>query len=260
MSSMNAGMKADAPSWLAFHKVNPQAALRLFCFHYAGGSAQVFQTWHDLLPTVEVCPVQLPGRGNRIKEGSISRIVPLVEQLAREISPKLDMPYAFFGHSMGALVCFELARLLRRERGSKPAHLFVSGRHAPQLPDTSPPVHNLPDEEFIERLRDYNNTPEAVLRHPELMGLMLPFLRADFELCETYVYQPDAPFDCPLTAFGGLGDGGLRREALEAWREHTTGQFSLRMFPGEHFFINDSRPLLLQVLARELYLLTQRQG
>ena len=85
---------------------------------------------------------------------------------------------------------------------------------------------------------------------------MLPFLRADFELCDTYAYQPDAPFDCPLTAFGGLGDGGVRREDLEAWREHTTGPFSLRMFPGEHFFINDSRPLLLQVLARELYQLT----
>lgn len=256
MSSMNTGLKPGAPSWLAFHKLNPRASLRLFCFHYAGGSAQVFRDWHDLLPTVEVCPVQLPGRGTRIKEGSITRIAPLVEQLARDLSPKLDMPFAFFGHSMGALVGFELARLLRRERGLKPAQLFVSGRRAPQLRDDAPPSHNLPDDEFIELLRAYKGTPEEALRHPELMTLMLPFLRADFELCETYAYQPEAPFDCPLTAFGGLGDGGIRREQLDAWREHTTGSFSLRMFPGEHFFINDNRPLLLQVLARELYQLT----
>ncbi|MET0647739.1 MAG: alpha/beta fold hydrolase [Pyrinomonadaceae bacterium] len=256
MSSMNTGLKSDAPSWLAFHKPNPRASLRLFCFHYAGGSAQVFREWHDLLPTVEVCPVQLPGRGTRIREGSVRRVAPLVEQLARELAPKLDVPFAFFGHSMGALIGFELARRLRRERGLEPAQLFLSGRRAPQLRDAGPPLHDLPDDEFIERLRDYKGTPEEVLRHPELMGLMLPFLRADFELCDTYAHQPDAPFDCPLTALGGLSDSGVRREDLEAWREHTTGTFSLRMFPGEHFFMNDSQPLLLQVLARELYRLT----
>ena len=170
MSSMNTGPKSDAPSWLAFHKLNPQARLRLFCFHYAGGSARVFREWHDLLPTVEVCPLQLPGRGTRIKEGSVRRVAPLVEQLARELSPKLDMPFAFFGHSMGALIGFELARLLRRERGLNPAHLFISGRRAPQLRAAGPPIHNLPDDEFIERLRDYNGTPEEVLRHPRADG------------------------------------------------------------------------------------------
>lgn len=246
------------PVWLAFHKPNPQADVRLFCFPYAGGGAHIYRGWKDLLPNLEVCPVQLPGRGARIREPQVKRLPALVEALARDLLPKLDKPFAFFGHSMGALISFELARLLRREHGLAPSHMFLSGRPAPQTERDAAPIHNLPDAEFIEQIRAYEGTPEEVLQHPELMELMAPFLRADFELCETYDYSPEPPFDCPLTVFGGLQDTGVSRQSLEAWREHTTGHFSLRMFPGNHFFINDSQPFFLQVLSRELYMLTQK--
>jgi medium-chain acyl-[acyl-carrier-protein] hydrolase len=248
----------QTPPWLAFHRPNPGASLRLFCFPYAGGSAQIYRAWTGLLPTVEVCPVQLPGRGRRMKEGSFTSLVPLVENLARDLLPQLDKPFAFFGHSMGALISFELARFLRREHGLLPAQLFLSARRAPQLPNTERPLHDLPEAEFIKELRLLDGTPEEVLEHRELLSLMLPFLRADFEVCETYAYQPEPALDCPITAFGGLQDHGVSRAQLDAWREHTTGAFSLRMFPGAHFFINDgSQSSLLQVLSRELYTLAQ---
>ena len=248
--------RAGAPSPLAFHRPNPGASLRLFCFPYAGGSAQVYREWGGLLPTVEVCPVQIPGRGARMFEGCHKSLPLLVETLARDLLPHFDRPFAFFGHSMGALVGFELARLLRREHGLSPSHLFVSGRRAPQLPAEERRLHALPEPEFMEELRLLNGTPREALEHPELMALMAPILRADFQVCETYEYAPARPLDCSVTAFGGLQDR-VTREQLQGWAEQTGGRFLLRMFPGDHFFINESRPLLLQTLVRGLHAVEQ---
>jgi medium-chain acyl-[acyl-carrier-protein] hydrolase len=157
---------------------------------------------------------------------------------------------------MGGLIGFELARLLRREYGLNPVHLFVSGRRAPQIPDSDPPIHALPDFEFLEELRHFNGTPEAVLENTELMQLLLPVLRADFAVIETYVYTPGPALDCSITAFGGLQDCEVRCDRLEAWREQTNASFSLQMLPGDHFFLNSAQPLLLQALSRELHQLT----
>lgn len=153
---------------------------------------------------------------------------------------------------MGALIAFELARLLRKEYGLSPLQLFVSGRNAPQLPITDSPLYNLPEAEFIEALRRLNGTPHEVLEHEELMQFMLPVLRGDFTVCETYAYSDDAPLDCPITAFGGVEDKDVRRERLESWLMQTNASFLLRMFPGDHFFINTARPSLLLALTREL--------
>ncbi len=175
--------------WLRSPKPNPQASLRLFCFPYVGGGALIFRTWPNSLPaTAEVCPVELPGRGTRLKETPFTRLLPLVQALAQALLPHLDKPFAFFGHSMGALISFELTRQLRRLYGLVPLHLFVSAHRAPQLPDPDPPIHTLPEAEFMEELRCLNGTPKEVLEQPELMELMLPILRADFALCETYIY------------------------------------------------------------------------
>ncbi|MFL6253976.1 MAG: thioesterase II family protein [Pyrinomonadaceae bacterium] len=245
--------QTDAAQWFKSPAPNSRSRVRLFCFPYAGGSAAIFHHWSRSLPhDIEVCPVMLPGRGSRMREPPLTRLSTLVEQLARAIEPYLDKPFAFFGHSMGAFIGFELARSLRRQAGVEPAHLFVSGCRAPQLPDSQPLAYDLPDHEFIEYLRELNGTPEEMLGHPELMALMMPLLRADFEAVSTYVYADDAALSCPISAYGGLRDATTTREDLAPWSELTTGRFVLRMFDGDHFFIQHAAPLLLATLSREL--------
>jgi len=240
-------------SWIAFRKPNPQARLRLFCFPYAGTGASIFRTWSEGLPAdVEVCPVQFPGRGTRLKETPFTELLPLVQALAQALVPLLDKPFAFFGHSLGALVSFELARQLRRQAGVQPVRLFVSADRAPQIPQRDRPIHALPDSEFLVELRRLNGIPEKVLEDVELMQVMLPVLRADFAVYETYVYSVEAPLNCPISIFGGLRDHRVSRDDLEAWRDQTSVSFSLQMFPGDHFFLNTTQPLLLQVLSEEL--------
>ena len=244
----------SANSWLASCKPKPRARLRLFCFPYAGGGASIYQTWAEKLPdTVEVCPVQLPGRETRIRERAFTDVTLLVEVLAPAILPLLDKPYAFFGHSMGGLISFELARYLRRHQGPLPIHLFISGRGAPQITSSETAKSVLPEDEFIEELIRLNGTPPEVLDNPELMMMMIPLLRADFLLCESYTYKNEPPLDCPISVFGGLQDGETGPEKLEGWREQTTRGFVRRMLPGDHFFLHSHRADLLRLLAQELH-------
>lgn len=227
--------------------------IRLFCFPYAGGSAHVYRKWSTDLPkAIEVHPIELPGRGTRLKEKPFHRMAPLVKSLANTVRFRLDKPFAFFGHSLGALIAFELTRYLRREQGPHPCHLFVSGHQAPQVADSDPPISSLSDKAFKERLRSYNGTPHEVLEHTELMELMLPILRTDFEVNETYVYSRENPLECPVTALGGLQDHAVSRKSLEAWHEETSSSFMVRLFPGDHFYLNKDPLLLLQAIAQEL--------
>lgn len=240
-------------AWLAYRRVNPQAGLRLFCFPYAGGSASIFAAWPNQLPThIEVCPVQLPGRETRIKEAPYKRLTMLVEALARELSPFLDKPFAFFGHSMGALISFELTRHLRRTGGPQPGHLFVSAARAPHTPDTEPPIHHLPEKEFIEALKAYNGTPEPVLQHEELMEIILPYLRADFEICETHTYQAEEPLPMPFTVLGGWEDKKIEANQLGAWRDLTSSTCTIKMFSGDHFFLLKYRQQILETISSQL--------
>lgn len=248
-----------APSnpWVTYPKPNPHASLRLFCFPYAGGGALSFRGWPDRLPpTIEVCPIELPGRGMRLREAPFTRLSLLVEAIAQSLLPHLDKPFAFFGHSMGALISFELARLLLRANGCSLTHLFISGRRAPQIPEPKPPIHRLPETEFLEELRHLNGTPEAVLANEELMQLLLPTLRADFAVLETYTYRLEPPLNYPITAFGGLQDPDVSCEMLGAWRDQTSTTFSLQMLPGDHFFLHTAQPLLLQSLNQALNRIT----
>jgi len=245
--------------WLAYHKPNPQADMRLFCFPYAGGSAAIYRMWADQLPkNLEICPVQLPGRGTRLNDRFFTRLMPMVEALAPALRSYCDRPFAFFGHSMGAAIAFELARHLRQQYHCEPEHLFVSGRNAPQVPDTDPFTYDLPEPEFIEEVRRLNGTPKEVLEHPELMQLMLPLLRADFSVIQTYVYVAGEPLNSSITAFGGLLDHEVTREGLDAWSSQTTGRFSLRMLPGDHFFLQTSHDLLLKAMTYDLNQATAR--
>lgn len=187
-------------------------------------------------------------------EPPFTQLTPLVEAVTVALLPYLDQPFAFFGHSMGALVSFEVARLLRKNYQLSPVQLFVSGRRAPQLPNSESPIHALPEAEFLEELRRLNGTPEEVLANAELMEILLPVLRADFAVLETYGYSAEPPLECPITAFGGLQDTEVSCDHLEAWRNQTSAAFSLQMFPGDHFFLHSAQALLLQSLARQLSL------
>lgn len=243
----------NASPWTTGAKPNPRARVRLFCFPYAGGGATIYRTWPTNLPaSVEVVPVQLPGRGRRLNEPAFTSTTELIPVLAEALLPYCDMPFVFFGHSMGATISFELACHLRREHDLRPRQLLISGRRAPHVLNPNPPTYNLPEPEFIRTLRELNGTPKEVTEHPELMELMLPLLRADFALSETYTYRPVEPLECPVSVYGGTQDTDVSREQLEAWREVTTGAFSLRFFPGDHFFLTSAEPLLLSAVAREL--------
>lgn len=246
------GIAATDP-WFPFARPRPRAEIRLFCFPYAGGGASIFRDWSGRLPGhTEVCPIQLPGRETRFRDPAFAHLSPLVAALAESLRPKLDRPFAFFGHSLGALVAFELSRRLLEDYKLQPTHLFVSGCEAPHTRSSGGKIHSLSSAEFREELRRLNGTPLAVLDNDELMELVLPTLRADFSLWETYAYTAGPPLACPIIALGGLGDDMLSRRELDAWRELTTGPFRLRMLPGDHFFLHSAQPLLLQILAQEL--------
>jgi medium-chain acyl-[acyl-carrier-protein] hydrolase len=239
--------------WLPRYGPRATARLRLFCFPYSGGNSFIFRNWQARLPqAVELCAVQLPGRAARLKEQPFSHLKPLVEAVAAAISPAFDKPFAFFGHSMGALISFELARFLRRRQMPQPVHLFVSGRRGPQVPDTDPPFHDMPEPEFIKELRRLNGTPGELFEHEELMQVFIPLLRADFSVCQTYVYTPEPPLDCSITAYGGAADPEIRDERLQAWREQTTALYHARIFPGDHFFLNTAQEQVLKALSDDL--------
>ncbi|HLO02369.1 MAG TPA: alpha/beta fold hydrolase [Symbiobacteriaceae bacterium] len=230
-----------------------QPRLRLFCLPYAGGSEFIFRTWAGKLPPdVELCPVLLPGRGSRMGEEPYSQLQPMADSLATALLPYLDRPYAFFGHSMGALVSFAVTRELRRRGAPLPVHLFMSAHRAPQVARRRAPLHDLSDSDFLAHLQQNNGTPVEVLENRELMAMLMPLLRADFTLCDTYSYADEPALPCPITALGGLGDPQVFRADLEAWSSQTTGPFALRMFPGDHFFLRNAEFETLQVIARQL--------
>ena len=244
-------------AWLILSPASAQPRLRLFCLPYAGGGAAAFARWGDLLPpAVELCRVQLPGRENRWREAPFTQLTLLAETLAAVIHPYLDLPFAFFGHSLGAWIGFELARQVRRQFALNPAQLFVSGRRAPHLPNPDPPLYQRPDTEFIATLRQwYDNIPDVVVNDPELMGIFLPLLRADVTMLDTYVYAAERPLDCPITAYGGSADQRVSHAALESWREHTTQSFHWQLFPGAHFYLQAEQARLLQAISQELTML-----
>jgi medium-chain acyl-[acyl-carrier-protein] hydrolase len=164
----------------------------------------------------------------------------------------MDVSFAFFGHSMGALISFELARHLRRIHRQGPTRLFISAHRAPQLQDSNAPLHDLPEPALIDMLSRLGGTPKAILQHTELMKVMLPILRADLALCESYIYVSEPPLDCPISVFGGEQDSLVSAQELGAWRDQTSDSFTLNMLPGDHFFLHSQQDSLLRMLSQEL--------
>jgi medium-chain acyl-[acyl-carrier-protein] hydrolase len=177
----------------------------------------------------------------------------LVEGLLPALRPHLDLPFAFFGHSMGAVLAREVAGGLARHGGPQPHHLFVSGRRPPWMRDEQTLMHRLSDREFVDEItRRYGGIPPEVLEHPDLMELLLPCLRADIEALETFEPVPSAPLVCPVTAYGGIDDRLAPRAHLDAWRIETTGGFDVRVFAGDHFYLEPQRAELLADLSHRL--------
>jgi medium-chain acyl-[acyl-carrier-protein] hydrolase len=202
--------------------------------------------------SVEVCAVQLPGRESRLREPAHQRVAPLVAELCEALGPELAAPFAFFGHSMGALVAFELTRALRRQGRPGPVLLAASGRHAPHLDSRRRPIHELPEAEFRGEIRALGGTPHAVLEHEELMGLFSPLLRADFTLLETHRHAVEPPLDLPIVAVAGWDDPWVNRDELEAWRALTTAPVAVHQLPGTHFYLQTARDELLALLSEAL--------
>lgn len=235
-------------------RVRQSNVVRLFCFPHAGGGASVFRFWAtELASEIEVYPIQLPGREGRWREPPLSQISVLVPTLSEALRPLLDPPYAFFGHSMGAFIAFELTRQLRRENRPGPAALIVSAARAPQIPDPDPPLHLLSAEQLLEDLRRFDDIPQELLDYPELVSLLLPTLRADLTMCETYVYNDEPPLACPLSVYGGEHDVKVALEHLATWNVQTSGDFQLRVFPGNHFFLlKEARAAVIEALREDL--------
>ncbi|MGW7531620.1 thioesterase II family protein [Amycolatopsis sp. NPDC054798] len=212
--------------------------VRLLCFPYAGGNARSYHRWQRPVGEhVEVCPMQLPGHGERIGEPPRSRWEDLLADVRARLAGKTDRPVALFGHSLGALLAFECARMLAGQ-GIRPVRLVVSGHRAPQLPMREEPLRHLPDPEFVARLGQRSRASRA-LADPAFRKLLLPMLRADFTASETYVFDGGPPLDCPVTALCGEQDEDARPAEVAAWGQRTTAGFEMVAFPGDHFFVDD---------------------
>lgn len=238
--------------WISCPRPDPGARLRLFCLPPAGGGALLFRSWPGGLPGVEVCLVHLPGREARRQETPFTHWEPLVQALVTALEPWLDRPFAFFGHSMGALLGFELARRLRRAGRRMPEALVASGRNAPARPWSLPRLSRLSDDALSLWLRRLGGTPREVLEDPDLRAAIFPVVRADMAVCESYAYESEAPLPCALAAFAGLQDPHTDPQGMDAWRDEGARGFAAHSFAGDHFFLRSAEGEVLGVLAREL--------
>ncbi len=246
-------MKENHHAWFAGALPIKRAAMRLFCFPYAGGSASAYHQFQAGLGSlVEVCPIELPGRASRIREPAYRDLATLVEQIFTVLEPHLGRPYALFGYSMGSLIAFELARKASA-LGREPSHLFVAARTAPGLSTATERLSELPDDALLlEVARRYRAIPDILMSDPEMRNIIANLMRGDLCLVESYTYRTSSPLSCPITVFGGDRDRGVRPSDLQAWQRHTTGSFATKIFAGDHFFLEAQRAPLLRAIWQEL--------
>ncbi|GAB2934259.1 alpha/beta fold hydrolase [Micromonospora polyrhachis] len=229
------------------------ASTRLFCFPYAGGNAAAFLPWQPLLgPDVELWVAQLPGRGTRLFETPLPDLDELVARLADVVGEHTDRPYVLFGHSLGALVAFEVARALRRAGLPPPCGLWVAGAEGPQTRVIDQRLHNLPDAELVNALRDYGGTSTELLDDPEMMALLLPGLRADLAVDECYDYRTEPRLELPIHLLLGSRDPHVDRERAEGWSRESNQRIHRHVFPGEHFFLFPHQATITALLATAL--------
>ena len=245
----------EGNKWISERNRVEGTRIRLFCLPHAGSGSAPFNAWKRSLPTfVELCPILLPGREIRLDETSYTDSDLLIHDMANALTGWLDKPYAIFGHSMGALLAFELAQSLRAKGLREPSYLFLSGRIASHLSQPHQPIHHLPHDEFIAELEArYGGLPQEILQDRQVLEYFLPILRTDLTLIETHRYRELPPLACPVMVSAGTHDVTVSSESLAAWKNHTIGHFEVHRFAGGHFYLTGaSRALLLEKLCEKL--------
>ena len=232
--------------------VRPDPRARLICFPHAGAGAGSYRTWPALLPPdIELVAVQLPGREDRVGDAPFTRAEPMIRSVLQALRPYLDLPAAFFGHSGGALLAYESARGLMRRLGISPAWLILSGQNAPDRGQQER-LHRLPDSKLAERMRELDGTDPEILDHPDALRDLLPVLRTDFMVWETYRFTPESGVAVPIDVLGGDRDRCTDDAGLAGWREWTSGPVTVRMFPDGHFFLHQARGEIVGLIADRL--------
>ena len=220
----------------------PNAVLRAFCFPYAGGSSGSFLSLaNSISDSIELIAVQLPGRANRMAEQPINNMADMVETITSYSHYITEKPYVMLGHSMGARIVYAAALAFTEAKLPLPVHMIVSGSRAAYLPTSDEVFYDWPKPQFLSKLKSLNGTPDEVLEHDDLLDILLPMLRADFELAQCYQSEIHQ-IDCPITALGGLSDASVSHLQLNAWAELTTKSFECKMLQGDHFFIDKNKP------------------
>lgn len=221
--------------------------MKLFCFPHAGSGSRHYLAWQKFAgERLEVCPVAYPGRERRMREPFLESLPQLVDDLLPGLLKQIDAPFAMYGHSMGGVVAFEIARRLQAE-GLIASLLAVGASAAPPL--RSPPrgMSQLPREEFVLAIgQRYGGLPAEVLNHPELLDLLVPVLRADMALMERYQYEPGLPLECPILCLGGASDESVSQPQLAGWADMTHSRARVEVLAGGHFFIQKSAPAIVR--------------
>ena len=244
---------ARSDRWVRCFHPSADRKLRLVCFPHAGGSASYyFSLSQALTPNVEVLAMQYPGRQDRRLEACIDNIPELAEASLEALQGWLSHPFAFFGHSLGAVLAFEVAQRLRYRSGAQPLWLFASGRRAPSRHRASENIHLRDDAALVNELRRGGGTDPAALRDPELLAAFLPIIRNDFKAIETYECVTTVPLACPITALVGNADPQATIDETSAWAVHSSQGFDLRVFPGGHFYLESSRAAVIDTIAATL--------
>lgn len=253
-SATAAELQSPSPWFVIDSRRNSdRSRIRLFCFHYAGASASIFRSWQQVIPeSVELVAVQLPGREYRLVEPPMSDMKEIVSAVAEVLPPLLDKPFVFYGHSMGALIAFDLIRSLRAQGFRQPELLIVSGRDAPQFQWRDPAIRLLSDDELVDVVRDYNGTPEGFLADETLRELWLPRFRSDLTASVMYEYIEQPPLGCPIIVMFGAEDPLVSDTGLKGWIDHTKGNARFFCYPGDHFFLHTAEHLMVARIRAEL--------
>jgi surfactin synthase thioesterase subunit len=227
--------------------------ITLLCLPFAGGSFYAYRDFQKYTDDfVRVLPIDLPGHGRRMGEPLMRDIWQIIEDVFQQIRNHINEPYAIYGHSMGTLMGYLVTQKIAKQGLPAPLHLFFSGRYAPSVLSKERDFHLLPRDEFIRRVMEYGGMPAEVMREQELMDLFVPIMQADFEAVSTYRYEASAPFQTPITVMSGLSDETTTYEEASKWQEVTTGDVTVKQFPGGHFFIFDHLPEIGKIVSQRL--------